>query len=61
MSSRKDKSHDSQPYVLIRGEVLRQIRQHARSSSKTEVCGVLIGKDKGNGPMKLILSRASPA
>ncbi len=49
MSSRKNKSHDSQPYVLISGEVLRQIRQHARSSSKTEVCGVLIGKDNGNG------------
>lgn len=30
------------------GEVLRQIRQHARSCSKTEVCGVLIGSEDGN-------------
>lgn len=29
-------------------EVARQIRQHARSSSKTEVCGVLIGTEAGN-------------
>jgi proteasome lid subunit RPN8/RPN11 len=28
--------------------VLRQIRQHARSNSKTEVCGVLIGEETGN-------------
>jgi proteasome lid subunit RPN8/RPN11 len=45
MSSRKSKSVSVQPQVLISGEVLRQIRQHARSSSKTEVCGVLIGDD----------------
>jgi len=30
--------------MTIEGEVLRQIRQHARSNSKTEVCGVLIAK-----------------
>jgi proteasome lid subunit RPN8/RPN11 len=35
--------------VAIEGEVLRQIRQHARSNSKTEVCGVLIGEENGNG------------
>jgi len=29
--------------------VLRQIRQHARSNSKTEVCGVLIGEENGSG------------
>lgn len=28
------------------GEVLRRIRQHARSSVKTEVCGVLIGREE---------------
>ena len=28
------------------GEVLRRIRQHARSSPKTEVCGVLIGREE---------------
>jgi proteasome lid subunit RPN8/RPN11 len=32
--------------VAIDSEVLRTIRQHARSSSKTEVCGVLIGQDR---------------
>jgi proteasome lid subunit RPN8/RPN11 len=40
---------DQQPRVIIEGEVLRQIRQHARSNSKTEVCGVLIGEESGNG------------
>lgn len=29
-------------------EAVRQIRQHARSSSKAEVCGVLIGSDEGD-------------
>ena len=38
-----------QPRVAIEGEVLRQIRQHARSNSKTEVCGVLIGEENGGG------------
>src|SRR5215470_16937604 len=32
--------------VTMRSEVARQIRQHARSSMKTEVCGVLIGRDR---------------
>jgi len=36
---------DSPPSVRISSDVVRQIRQHARSSSKTEVCGVLIGSD----------------
>jgi proteasome lid subunit RPN8/RPN11 len=36
---------DSAPTVRITSEVVRQIRQHARSNSKTEVCGVLIGSD----------------
>jgi len=35
---------DKQASVLIRSEVARQIRQHARSNTKTEVCGVLIGE-----------------
>ena len=34
---------DKQATVLISSEVARQIRQHARSNAKTEVCGVLIG------------------
>ena len=40
---------EQQPRVTIEGEVLRQIRQHARSNSKTEVCGVLIGEENGSG------------
>jgi len=48
MSSHKSKSVSAQPHVFISGEVLRQIRQHARSSSKTEVCGVLIGDEGRN-------------
>jgi len=38
-----------QPRVTIEGEVLRQIRQHARSNSRSEVCGVLIGEENGSG------------
>jgi proteasome lid subunit RPN8/RPN11 len=34
---------DKHARVCISTEVARQIRQHARSNSKTEVCGVLIG------------------
>src|SRR5438094_3265783 len=45
----KRKPDQQQPRVTIEGEVLRQIRQHARSNSKTEVCGVLIGEENGNG------------
>jgi proteasome lid subunit RPN8/RPN11 len=33
----------TQPAVLMEAEVARKIRQHARSSMKAEVCGVLIG------------------
>jgi proteasome lid subunit RPN8/RPN11 len=45
----KGKPDQRQPRVTIEGEVLRQIRQHARSNSKTEVCGVLIGDENGSG------------
>jgi proteasome lid subunit RPN8/RPN11 len=45
----KRKPDHRQPRVTIEGEVLRQIRQHARSNSKTEVCGVLIGEENGSG------------
>jgi proteasome lid subunit RPN8/RPN11 len=45
----KRKPDQRQPRVTIEGEVLRQIRQHARSNNKTEVCGVLIGEETGNG------------
>jgi proteasome lid subunit RPN8/RPN11 len=46
MANRKS---EQQPRVTIEGEVLRQIRQHARLNSKTEVCGVLIGEENGGG------------
>ena len=44
----KSNSTLAQPAVLVDGEVIRQIRQHARSCSKTEVCGVLIGDERKN-------------
>lgn len=45
----KRKPDQRQPRVAIEGEVLRQIRQHARANSKTEVCGVLIGEETPSG------------
>ena len=44
----KSNSTLAQPAVLVDGEVIRQIHQHARSCSKTEVCGVLIGDERKN-------------
>ncbi len=44
--SQKSKSGNTQPAVVIDGEVVRKIRQHARSSIKAEICGVLIGRDR---------------
>jgi len=41
----KAKPSNAQPALVVDSEVVRQIRQHARSNSKTEVCGVLIGQD----------------
>ena len=35
----------SQVSLRMRAEVAREIRQHARGNSKTEVCGVLVGSD----------------
>jgi proteasome lid subunit RPN8/RPN11 len=35
---------DKQVSLVIDSEVVRQIRKHARSAPKTEVCGVLIGE-----------------
>jgi proteasome lid subunit RPN8/RPN11 len=42
----KAKPSNAQPAIVVDSEVVRQVRQHARSSSKTEVCGVLIGQDR---------------
>jgi proteasome lid subunit RPN8/RPN11 len=44
--TRRSKSTGGQPTLFVDSEVVRQIRQHARSCSKTEVCGVLIGQDR---------------
>lgn len=42
----KAKPSNAQPALVVDSEVVRRIRQHARSSSKAEVCGVLIGQDR---------------
>src|SRR5580692_4628529 len=42
----KTKTAATQPTLVVDSEVVRLIRQHARSSGKTEVCGVLIGQDR---------------
>ncbi|HKV76833.1 MAG TPA: Mov34/MPN/PAD-1 family protein [Candidatus Sulfotelmatobacter sp.] len=42
----KAKPSATQPILVVDSEVVRQIRQHARSSGKTEVCGILIGQDR---------------
>lgn len=42
----KAKLAPAQLEVAIDSEVVRTIRRHARSCSKTEVCGVLIGRDR---------------
>src|SRR5215467_1494472 len=44
--SAKAKSGSGQPALVVDTNVVRQIRQHARSSMKAEVCGVLIGDDR---------------
>ncbi|HEY1678712.1 MAG TPA: Mov34/MPN/PAD-1 family protein [Candidatus Sulfotelmatobacter sp.] len=36
----------TQPAVTVDSEVVRTIRQHARSSPDREICGVLIGQDR---------------
>ena len=46
--SHKPKAGTGQPTLLIDSEVARQVRQHARSSSKAEICGVLIGQDRNS-------------
>jgi proteasome lid subunit RPN8/RPN11 len=35
--------------VAVGSDVIRQIRRHARSSIKTEVCGVLVGRENRDG------------
>lgn len=40
---RSDAPSASGPQIEVRSDVLRDIRQHARSSMSAEICGVLIG------------------
>lgn len=48
--------------VRFSTEVARQIRQHARSQAKTEVCGVLIGKqDEGFTEIQACIAGANAA
>jgi proteasome lid subunit RPN8/RPN11 len=62
MKARKTGSNASEPAVTVDGEVLRQIRQHARSCSKTEVCGVLIGsEDRNNLTIEACIAGANAA
>jgi len=62
MRVRKHGGKGPQPAVVVDGEVLRQIRQHARSCSKTEVCGVLIGsEDKNSLTIEACISGANAA
>jgi proteasome lid subunit RPN8/RPN11 len=62
MRVRKPSGKGPQPAVVVDGEVLRQIRQHARSCSKTEVCGVLIGsEDKNSLTIEACISGANAA
>ena len=42
----KNKAKTGLSTVWIEAEVARRIRQHGRSSMKTEVCGVLIGREE---------------
>lgn len=44
--SQKANRATGQPVVVLSGDVLRQIRQHARTSLSAEICGVLIGQDR---------------
>lgn len=53
----KSKVTSVQASVAVSGEVVRQIRQHARSSPSAEICGVLIGQDR---PGKIEIQASIP-
>jgi proteasome lid subunit RPN8/RPN11 len=62
MKGRKSGGNGPGPLVTVDGEVIRQIRQHARSCSKTEVCGVLIGnEDRNNLVIEACIAGANAA
>ena len=48
----KPRAKSTGPVVLVAADVARRIRQHARSQSKTEVCGVLVGGEN-NGRLEI--------
>ncbi len=48
MRARTTGGKAAQPAVTVDAEVVRRIRQHARSCNKAEVCGVLIGSEDGH-------------
>ena len=53
---------DKPANLRMRAEVARQIRQHARSSPKAEVCGVLIGEiEGGTADVQACISGANAA
>ena len=47
--SREREKEGERPWVAVRSDVVCQIRRHARSSIKTEVCGVLVGREHSDG------------
>ncbi len=47
--SRERERESEHPCVAVGSDVIREIRRHARSSSKTEVCGVLVGRENRDG------------
>ena len=49
MRRRSKEKENERPWMAIGSDVVRQIRRHARSSIKTEVCGVLVGHEDGGG------------
>lgn len=49
----KAKRKPGAPVLIVSSEVPRRIRQHARSESKTEVCGILVGHEEDNGNLRI--------
>ncbi len=47
--SREREKDGERPWVAVGSDVICQIRRHARSSIKTEVCGVLVGSESSDG------------
>lgn len=53
---------EKRPTLHMRADVAREIRQHARSNNKTEVCGVLVGTEsEGLTSIEACISGANAA